>query len=299
LYATEVQIAMKQAEVIKPSKKDRKKQEDEWGYVVFNINAEGSLSADQNYTNRTTSGSVSMSRVTEKSRFYLGTFGSDYLYTFKVKDSSGTKKYEVNNHDFNVQHYFVFPLGQHISMGYLGRYTQSTFQNTKRKFYVTPVLELNLFKYRDINNRSFLLRYGVDYTAFEFYDTTLYNKVKQQLKGHEGSVSINFNQKWGSFSGGAYYRNYFMDPGIYSTGANVTFSIRVAGGLSFYMSGTGNIIHDQVYLQKGAATEEEILIRKRQLESSFNYYTSAGILFRFGSNNNSFVNQRIAGYRGF
>jgi hypothetical protein len=293
--ATAIHIGMKQ----ETAGKQIEKSTDKWGYVVFNVNAEGSISADQNYTNQVGAGSFSMNRTTDKLRFLLGTDGSKYLYTFKVKDSSGTKKYEVNNTAYAFQHYLVASLGEHFSVGYIGRYSGNTFLNTKSKWYVSPVLELNLFNYADINNRSFLIRYGADFTSFQYVDTTLYNKKGEKLYGHEASLSVNFNQKWGSISSGAYYRNYFRNPDLYSTGANMTFTVRIAGGLSFYVSGTGNIIHDQVYLLKGAATEQEILIRRRQLESSFDYYTSVGLLFRFGSKLNNFVNQRISGYRGF
>lgn len=292
-WAVDVRLKLPGTGPAVPSTKDK------WGYVVFNINAEGSLSADQNYTNEVGTGSFLVNRTTDKLRLQAGAYGSSYKYTYKVKDSAGTTKYEVNNTDFGVQHYLVAAVSRHFSMGYLVRYSGNTFQNLKRKVYFNPVLELNLFSYADINNRSFLIRYGADVTSFAYHDTTLYNKLKETLYGHEASVSINFNQKWGSFSSGMYYRNYFADPALYSTGANLTFNIRIAGGLSFYVSGNGNIIHDQVYLQKGGATEQEILIRKRQLESSFDYFTSVGVNFRFGSKLNSFVNQRIGGYRGF
>ncbi|MBK5272725.1 MAG: hypothetical protein JJE22_17130 [Bacteroidia bacterium] len=272
---------------------------DKWNYIVFNLNAEGSISADQNYTNQTGTASFSMNRTTDQTRFQIGTYGSKYIYTYKVKDSSGTQKYEVNNSDYSIFHFFVKSLGQHWSIGYAANLSNSTFQNTKTKWYFHPVLELNFFKYAEVNNRSFLLRYGADFSSFAYYDTTLYNKKKEDLFGQEVSLSINFNQKWGNFSSGAYYRNYFMNPGFYSTGANISFNIRITGGLSFYVSGTGNIIHDQVYLQKGGATEQEVLLRKRQLASSFDYYTSLGINLRFGSKLNNFVNTRISGYRAF
>ena len=53
------------------------------------------------------------------------------------------------------------------------------------------------------------------------------------------------------------------------------------------------LIHDQVYLPKGGATEQEILTRRRQLESAYNFFTGFGINYRFGSKINNFVNPRF------
>jgi hypothetical protein len=52
-------------------------------------------------------------------------------------------------------------------------------------------------------------------------------------------------------------------------------------------------------LVKGDATEQEVLTRKRQLASTYNYYTSFGLNYRFGSILNNFVNPRFEGYGGF
>lgn len=272
---------------------------DPWNYFVLNLNAEGSISADQNYTNLSTTSSFSTNRTTEQTRFQLGAYGSKYIYTYKITNKNGVQKYEVKNSDYGIFHSYVLSITQHWSAGYIGNLTNTTFQNIKLKKYFNPVLEYNLFKYKEVNNRSFLIRYGIDFSSFKYYETTLYNKKKENLFGQELSVNVNFNQKWGSINSGAYYHTYFKDHSLYSTGAKVNLNIRVTGGLSFYVSCVGNIIHDQVYLLKGGATEQEILIRKRQLESSFDYYTSLGINIRFGSKLNNFVNTRISGYRGF
>ena len=272
---------------------------DPWNYVVISIGGDGEYNADQNYKSARAGGNLFLNRTTDKSRFGVGGYASKHYSVYKYEDTAGTKKYEVNNSDYGVSHYLVLSLGRHYSFGYLTRYSNNTFSNFESKFYINPVIELSLFPYTDINNRSFLIRYGVDMTSYKYIDTTIYNKTNEVLFGHEASASINFNQKWGSFSSGVYYRNYFNDPSLNSMGINLSFNIRLIGGLSFYASVSGNIVHDQVYLPKGGATEQEVLIRKRQLKSTFNFYSSGGLNFRFGSKLNNFVNPRIGGFRGF
>ena len=295
IYAETFRINMKIDTTVVPQKIPY----DEWGYVVVNIGADGEYSADQNYTSSRAGGSFSFNRTTEKSRAYIGSFGSKYHSVYKYRDSSGTKEFKVNNNDYGLTHYFVVSLGRRWGFGYLGRISSNSFLNFRTKSYFKLLWELNFFPYSDVNNRSFVIRYGADVTYFKYYDSTIYNKRKETLYGHEASAAINFYQKWGSFSTGMYYRSYLKDASLNSMGANIYWNIRITGGLSFYVSATGNIVHDQVYLPKGNATEQEVLTRRRQLQSTFDYYTSFGLNLRFGSKLNNFVNPRIAGYRGF
>ena len=69
----------------------------------------------------------------------------------------------------------------------------------------------------------------------------------------------------------------------------------ITGGLSFNIHASYNIVHNQVYLPKGGATEQEILTRRRQLQTNFEYYFGFGINYRFGSNLNNFINPRFDG----
>ena len=70
-------------------------------------------------------------------------------------------------------------------------------------------------------------------------------------------------------------------------------SVRIAGGLSAYISAFGGLTRDQIFLVKGDATPEEVLARRRQLASGYNFYTSIGFNFRFGSQLNNVVNPRF------
>jgi hypothetical protein len=124
---------------------------------------------------------------------------------------------------------------------------------------------------------------------YNYYDSTIYNKTDESLFGHKFSAALTLNQKWGTFNSGIFYRNYLHDWKLNS----------ITGGLSFNINSSGRIVHDQVYLVKGAASEQEVLTRRRQLASSFNYNTSFGVNYRFGSKLNNFINPRFEGYGGF
>jgi hypothetical protein len=75
-------------------------------------------------------------------------------------------------------------------------------------------------------------------------------------------------------------------------------NVRITGGLSFNVFVFGGLVRDQLYLPKGDVTEQEVLTRRRQLASAYNYYTSFGINYRFGSKLSNFVNPRFDGGGG-
>jgi hypothetical protein len=59
------------------------------------------------------------------------------------------------------------------------------------------------------------------------------------------------------------------------------------------MFGLVSYVRDQLYLPAGDATEEEVLLRLRQLETSYFYQVSFGVSYTFGSIYNSVVNPRL------
>jgi hypothetical protein len=59
------------------------------------------------------------------------------------------------------------------------------------------------------------------------------------------------------------------------------------------MDGGWSRIRDQIYLRAGEATDEEILLRRRQLATGYRYRFSAGLSYTFGSIFNNVVNTRF------
>jgi hypothetical protein len=79
---------------------------------------------------------------------------------------------------------------------------------------------------------------------------------------------------------------------------NVTTNVRLFKGFEFFVTGNYDRIRDQVYLQKGKASDEEVLVRRRQLATNYQYFAEFGISYSFGSIFNNIVNPRISGNSG-
>jgi hypothetical protein len=58
------------------------------------------------------------------------------------------------------------------------------------------------------------------------------------------------------------------------------------------------LIHDQLFLPKAGASEQEVLLRRRQLATSYSYFTFFGISYTFGSKFANIVNPRFEGGGG-
>ena len=69
--------------------------------------------------------------------------------------------------------------------------------------------------------------------------------------------------------------------------------MRIFKGFSLNAYGSASRIRDQLYLKAGEATDEEILLRRRQLATGYRFRFSMGFSYTFGSIFNNVVNTRF------
>jgi hypothetical protein len=293
--AKDIQISFKTNRADSTVNKESKPEKDPWNYWVFRVGASGNMDADAVYKNFRYSSSLSANRTTEEWKLGFGVNGSRNRSAFEYDDGTGVVKYVVNNHNFSLSHFLVKSISNHWSWAYETNYNQSSFSNNKGRAYLRTAMEYNIFPYKEVNNRSFTLSYGLTARHNRYYDTTLYNKVQESLYGHGFNANMSYNQKWGSSYIGVSYHNYFHDWKYFNLGLNAYTNVRVTGGLSFYVSLFGALTRDQLFLQKGSATSQEVLARQRQLASGYSYDVNLGFTYRFGSKLNNFVNPRFDG----
>lgn len=74
--------------------------------------------------------------------------------------------------------------------------------------------------------------------------------------------------------------------------------VRLFKGFSFNVFGNYSRIRDQIGLKRGSASNEDVLLRLRQIESGYSYFVGFGVSYSFGSIFNSVVNPRYGGGGG-
>jgi hypothetical protein len=272
---------------------------DKWNYWVFNLNLNGNFNYDKIYKSNNLSTHFSANRTTNKIKLNFNVYKSLQKSTYQYEDTSGVTKYVVKNSNYGFYHSLVKTISRHWSYGYRASFSNNTFSNFKRKISLNPAMEYNIFNYRDVNNKFFVIRYGIDVTNRRYYDTTIFNKLNETLYGQVFSAAITLNQKWGTFNSGLYYHSYFRDLKLNHVSIVLNLDARIAGGLSFNIYTSGSFVHDQLNLVKGDVSAVDVLSRSRQLGSTFNFNTALGIGYRFGSKLNNYVNPRFDGYGGF
>ena len=292
-----VTINMKQ-ENTGDQKNDTAATKDPWNYWVFRVSANGNLNADAVYKGLRYSGRFSATRVTDDIKVNFGINASKDKTTYEYETTTGIEKFTVDNDNYGFNHYLIKSINSHWSYGYEANINSSTFSNNKRMLSFRTGFEYDIFPYKDVNNKYFTISYTVDVRHNKYYDTTLYDKTQETLAGHSLEVNLSLNQKWGSMNIGGSYHNYFNNWKYFNMGLNMFMSVRISGGLSFNVGAFGGLTRDQIYLPKGGATEQEVLTRRRQLASGYNYYTSFGLSYRFGSKLSNFVNPRFEGGGG-
>jgi hypothetical protein len=266
---------------------------DPWNAWVIRIGGDINISADANYKFTNYNGNFSANRITEKIKTGMGISWGKNKSTFEYEDNGALQKFVVNNHNWSVNQYVVKSINIHWSWAFEIKYNQNTFSNNKGRAFLRAAVEYNIFPYKEVNNKLFTLSYGLTARRNHYYDTTIYNKTKQSLYGHRATAYLSFNQKWGNSYAGITYNNYFSNWKLFNLGIDVYTNVRITGGLSFYVLVFGGLTRDQIFLVKGNATAEEVLAKRRQLASGFNYFTSIGINYRFGSKLNNVVNPRF------
>ena len=294
--AKDVNITLKKAASETDKKEDKSTTtKDPWNYWVLRIGANGNINADEVYKSFRYSGNFSANRVTEDIKIgFRGAAGKNKS-TYEYETTSGTEKFTVNNHNIDFSHFLIKSINDHWSYGYEANYNQSTFSNNKSRIYFKTAVEYDIFPYKEVNNKLFTISYGINVRNNRYYDTTIYEKTNETLLGHGVEATISLNQKWGSTSVGINYHNYLHNWKFFNLGINAYTNVRITGGLSFYVYAFGGLTRDQLFLPKGGASPQEVLTRRRQLASGYNYYTSFGISYRFGSKLNNFVNPRFEG----
>jgi hypothetical protein len=266
---------------------------DRWNYWVFNINASGDLNRDVVYQSFNQTGKVSASRITDKLKVSFTTTLKNTRSGFELVDSSGAKKIVVKNYDYNFNHQAVKSLSEHWSYGYEAAVSRSNFSNNKLRLRFNPAIEYDIFPYKSVNTKFLTIRYGVDIQRNSYYDTTVFNKTQELLYGQGLTVYMSLKQKWGSTAVSLNYHNYLHNPKLYYAGMTVNVDVRITGNISFTVKAYGGLVRDQIALVKAKASDQDVLVRRRQVASSYNYWSNFGINYRFGSKLNNFVNPRF------
>lgn len=268
---------------------------DPWNLWVFRTNFGGNFSGERSNKGRSLRGSASANRTTDawKVNFSASTrYNED---TFELSETE-TFKSVSRNSDFSAL--VVKSLSSHWSAGLVSEASSSTFLNYARRIRVAPGLEYNIFPYAQSTRRMFTLQYTVGVDSHKYKEETIFDKRSERLIDHRLGTTLSLRQPWGTASASVDFSQYLTAPDKYSISGFGAANIRLFKGFSFNAFTNLSRTKDQIYLPRGAASTEEILVRQRQLATGYQFYVNFGLSYSFGSIFNNVVNPRFGGGGG-
>jgi hypothetical protein len=264
-------------------------QDDPWNFWVFRTSMNGSGSGESTYKSLGLSGSVSASRVTEewKVSLRLRTSYNERSFDYGTVSTLAVTR----SHSFNGL--VARSLGDHWSAGLRGGASSSTFANQRLAVNVAPVVEWNFYPYSESTRRMLTVQYALEGSYFDYVEETIYFKTSESLLRHDLTASLGLTQPWGSanvYAGGGHF---LRDLAQHSVGIGGFLNLRLARGFSVNLGGGVTRIQDLISVPAGEMTPEDVLLRRKQLQTDYRYFTHFGLSYTFGSVFMNVVNPRL------
>ncbi len=264
--------------------------EDKWKSWLFEIDLGGWFNGEESVKYTSIWSSISASKITPEWKIEFYVYNNYNENSFKIENDT-TIKSIISSQYFENQ--IVKSLGEHWSVGEKIDIYSSSYYNKKFQYNIYPAIEYNLFPYSQSTRKQLRFLYSAGYGYCYYNDTTIFNKTEEGLFGNELVIAFEIKEKWGSISTSIKGFNYFHDFSKNSLNLWTSLDLRIVKGLSFTISGNISLVHNQISLPKAGATQEEILLRKRQLATQYIYWGNIGITYTFGSIYNNVVNPRF------
>jgi hypothetical protein len=263
---------------------------DKWNNWVFSLQGSASFNGEESSRSHEFGASISADRITPNWKLTLGSEIDHETEEFDL-DEDDPVKVERREQDFNWL--AVKALGEHWSIGAQGEIESTTFDNTKLAVAAAPAVEFNFFPYSMYTRRQLRALYAIGVSRFQYYEETLYGKLEETLPSHQLSLTLEQRERWGSLEASLEWSQYLHDLAKSRLEASGEFSLRLARGLSVASEVNASRIRDQLSIPARGATDEEVLLRLRRLQSGYEYSLSVSLTYTFGSIFSSIVNPRF------
>ncbi len=269
-------------------------QDDPWNYWVFRTRFSMYSAAEEREQISVYRGSISAYRTTEIWKVRVSVYGDYREETFKLNDSTFTNIQQNSAIDTRV----IKSLGDHMGVGLGGSLISSTYRNQDLTYRVAPAIEYNFFPYAESTRRQFTVSYSAGYNSFGYESITIFDKLNENRGNHAVQTSFDIKEPWGESDISVEFSQFLDKPEQKRFVLHGELEVRLFRGLSLNLHGASSLIHDQIYLPRVYPTDQQILVRQRQLPTDYEWQISVGLVYSFGSIYNNVVNSRFAGSAG-
>lgn len=262
---------------------------DPWKLWVFRIEAGSFFQMEETQNEYTFNTELRVDKITEAWKTRLeGRYETDRENYFD--DGEKIKNYQ-NETEINAN--YILSLSPHWSAGIFADYSSRTYLNIKHQYQTAPGIEYNIFQWDVSNRKNFSLRYQAGIRNYYYNEITIYDKMNELLFFEELSLNLELVQPWGTVETSLEGRHYFHDFSKNRLVFDTELSVRLTKQFSVFCEIEAQMVHDQLYLPKGDASLEDILLERRKQATAYELGGQVGLRFTFGSIYNSVVNERF------
>ncbi len=262
---------------------------DPWNFWVFNLSLGGRFEGESRRKNRSVNTNLSANRVTPEMKIRLGFNANFDERKFIYEDETIVSSTESESFTGLV----VKSLSEHWSAGAYLYMWSSVYNNIKLSFNPAPAIEYNVFPYSESTRRELRIMYRLGFNMVSYREETIYLKTKENLWGETLSTTLEIKEPWGSWEASILGSHYFHDFSKNRLELSTRLYFRIFRGLAISLNGRYERIRDQLSLRRGEASLEEVLLRRTQLETSYEYSFSFNLNYTFGSIFSNVVNPRF------
>jgi len=269
---------------------------DPWNFWVVSVGASGGANAESQSSRGNAGASITARRVTDAWKINVTTNGNYRQSTYELSDSTRST-YILR--DYGARGRIVRNGGAHWSSGIIGNIGHTDYANQDLYARVGATVEYSIFPWSQATSRQLVVAWQLAVQHFDYHETTVYLRDHETRPHYQAIIAGSTRQPWGNVDASASWGQYLSDGSKNHLGINGNATLRISRGLSLNFGGFASRVRDQLYLPRGAATDEQILTQQRALATSFVRGGSLSVSYTFGSIYNTIVNPRLDVMGGF
>lgn len=267
---------------------------DPWNLWVFRAGSSVNLNGESRGSERGIRANLSANRTTDVWKLSASSNVEYEENTFKLSDGGEFTSVSKN---WSARLLGIRSLGgEHWAAAARASTGASTFENRDLALRAAAGLEYSFFPYSESSRRVLYAQYTIGINHLVYNERTIYDKLDETVYDQNFQTTLSLRQPWGSSRVSLEAASYLHDFSKHRVEFEGRIDVRLFRGFSLNVNGNASRVRDQLYLPAGGASDEEILLRLRRLQTSYRYGLSMGFSYQFGSIFNNVVNPRFEGF---
>ncbi len=263
---------------------------DPWNFWIFRVRVGGNVNGEQRQRFFASNMSLSANRTTEQWKIRLFANGWYSENEFEFDDGSRLRSHARS---LGTGGFAAKSAGEHWGFGVTAEARSSTFRNQKLALVAGPAAEYNIFPYSESSRRELTFTLVVLANYFDYAEITIFNRSRETRPSGFFGISYSVRQPFGTIDTSLEAYTFLDNLEQHRLELGGRLNIRLVRGLQLNLGGRVLRIKDQIFLPREGATDEEVLLRLRELGTDYRYFLNLSLSYTFGSIYNNIVNPRF------